>query len=100
MPVLGVNGYETLDVGETAGGLTATTSGAAFQAGEGRVEDAAIRYRVDGTTVTSDTGHIARVGDVIELKNRGEVALLSVIRDDDAEADGRITFALGVDWKP
>ncbi len=100
MPVIGVNGYETVNVGATAGGLTATTSGAAFAAAEGRVEEGPIRYRVDGTTVTADTGRLATVGELVELRNRGEVALFSAIRADEETGDGRVSFALGVDWKP
>lgn len=101
MPILGVNSYETVDVTTTAGGLTGTAaSGVVPAAAEGRVEDAPIRYCVDGTTATEDVGLLANVGDVIQLKNRGEVALFSAIRADAEEGGGRVTFALGTDWKP
>ena len=101
MAVIGVNSYETVDVGATAGGLTgATASGIVPAAAEGRVEDAPIRYCVDGTTATPDVGLLANVGDVIQLKNRGEVALFSAIRADAEEGDARVDFALGTDWKP
>ena len=101
MPVIGVTSYETVDVTETAGGLTASAGGGFVPAAaEGIVEEAPIRYRVDGTTVTEDTGIFGAVGERIELRNRGEVALFSAIRADAEEGSGRITFALGVDWKP
>lgn len=101
MAVIGVNSYETVDVTATAGGLTgATASGIVPAAAEGVVQEAAIRYCVDGTTATEDVGLLASVGDVIQLKNRGEVALFSAIRADAEEGDSRIDFALGTDWKP
>jgi hypothetical protein len=100
MPVTGVISYETVDVTETASGLTAATAaGCVPQAAEGRVEEGPIRYCVDGTTATEDVGRIANVGELVELKNRGEVALFSAIRADAAEGDGRVSFALGVDWQ-
>ena len=101
MAILGVNSYETVDVGATAGGLTgATASGIVPAAAEGVVEDAPIRYCVDGTTVTEDIGTYAPVGTVVELRNRGEVALFSAIRADAEEGAASVTFALGTDWKP
>lgn len=100
MPVVGVLGYETVDVTETAGGLTADyTAGFKPNSAEGVVEEAPIRYRVDGTTVTEDTGVYAAVGDRIELRNRGEVDLFSAIQADAEQGGGRVTFALGVDWQ-
>jgi len=101
MPVIGVISYETVDVTATAGGLTAATaSGNVPAAAEGEVQEAPIRWCVDGTTATPDVGRLAQVGDTINLKNRGEVALFSAIRADAEEGDGRVDFALGVDWKP
>lgn len=99
MPVIGVISYETVDVTATAGGLTAATAdGMVPASAEGVVQEAAIRYCVDGTTATADVGLLAQIGDVIQLKNRGEVALFSAIRAD--EKNSRVDFALGVDWKP
>lgn len=101
MAVIGIVTYETVDVTATAGGLTASAAdGIIPAAAEGRVEEAPIRYRVDGTTVTEDTGIYAPVGTVIQLRNRGEVAMFSAIRADAEEGAGSVTFALGVDWKP
>ena len=101
MPVIGVTSYETVDVGETARGLTAAAAkGVIPAAAEGVVEEAPIRYRVDGTTVTEDTGLYAPVGTRIELLDRGEVTMFSGIRADAEEGGGRVTFALGVDWEP
>jgi len=98
MPVIGVVSYETVDVTATAGGLTAATSGIVPAAAEGEVQEAPIRWCVDGTTATPDVGRLAQVGDTINLKNRGEVAQFSVIRA--TEVNARVDFALGVDWKP
>lgn len=101
MAVIGINGYETIDVGETAVGFsTSAADGVVPAAAEGTVEDAPIRYCVDGTTATEDAGTYAPVGASIELRNRGEVALFSAIRADAEEGGARVTFALGVDWKP
>jgi len=44
------------------------------------VETAPIRYWTDGTTPTATTGHLAEVGDVVELHSRGEVRNFSAIR--------------------
>jgi len=100
MAVIGVTSYETVDVGDAAGGLTATTAdGVVPAAAEGVVEEAPIRYCVDGTTATEDTGIYAAVGDRVELRNRGELALFSAVRADAQQGGGRVTFALGVDWK-
>ena len=99
MPVIGIVSQETVDVTATAGGLTAATAhGFVPASAEGRVQEAPIRYRVDGTAATVDTGRLAEVGDVIELRNRGELTLFSAIRA--GEENGRVDFALGVDWRP
>lgn len=101
MPVIGVVSYETVDVGGTAVGLTAAAAkGVVPASAEGIVEDAPIRYCVDGTTATENTGVLANVGDRIELRDRGEVATFSAIEADAETGAGSITFALGVDWKP
>ena len=101
MPVIGVTSYETVDVGATAVGLAAATAkGVVPAAAEGIVEDAPIRYCVDGTTATENTGQLANVGDRIELRNRGEVAMFSAIEADAETGAGTVAFALGVDWKP
>jgi len=101
MPVEGVISYETVDVGATAVGLTAAAAkGVIPAAAEGVVEGAPIRYCVDGTTAAENTGRLANVGDVIELRNRGEVATFSAIEADAETGAGIVAFALGVDWKP
>jgi len=99
MPVIGVISYETVDVTATAGGLTAATAdGVVPAAAEGEVQEAAIRYCVDGTTATADVGRLAQPGDTIYLRNRGEITHFSAIRA--GAENGRVDFALGVDWKP
>jgi len=101
MPAIGVISNETVEVTATAGGLTAATANNVVPAAaEGTVEGAAIRYCVDGTTATEDVGRLASVGDVIELKNRGEVTSFSAIRADAEQGNGRVSFVLGADWRP
>ena len=100
MAVIGVLSYETVDVGATAGGFSTTAAdGVVPASAEGTVEDAPIRYCVDGTTATEAAGMYAPVGTAIQLRNRGEVAMFSAIRADAGAGASRVTFALGVDWK-
>jgi len=99
MPIVGPISQETLDVGATAVSLTGTTAkGVVPAAAYMTVEEAAVRYCMDGTTATADVGQLALVGSTIELKNRGEVAGFSAIRD--GADNGRLNVTLATDWKP
>ena len=99
MPIIGSLGFHSVTVSTTAVGITTTASNNILPAAaEIRVEDEAIRYCVDGTTATQAVGQIAEPGDVIYLKNRGEVTAFSAIRKDLADAELAVTTA--ADWKP
>ena len=91
--------FETLTISSTAIGLTPNI----YSKNNGLemcnkatilVEDANIRYRVDGGNPTSTLGLLANNGDVISLIGRSELKLFRAIRE--AAADATITCDYGV----
>ena len=99
MPVIGPINHESVTVAGTAIGITLTASDGILPAAALiTVEDAPIRYCVDGTTPTTTVGHLAQAGAVFELINRGEVTNFRAIRQ--GGASGTIKVTTGVDWKP
>lgn len=97
MPIRGVLRYESVTVGATAIGMTATAAkGVLPQAALVEVQDAAIRFRTDGTSPTATEGHQADPGDVIHLNQRDDVVNFSAIRRDGVSAILKITQA--VEW--
>ncbi len=85
-------GYESVAVSTTAIGFTAATYGPADVAVI-TVEDANIRFRVDGTAPTTSEGHIAYEQDVITLRSQGDIANFSAIRDDAVDAALKVSFS-------
>jgi len=73
--------FEQVTVDNTAGGkgLTAATYDASKRAVI-TVETAQIRYRADGGAPTTTVGHIADIGDTIELESASEIANFKAIR--------------------
>ena len=73
------NGFESITVSGSVGGLTARTI-----AGQRNalitVETAQIRFTIDGTTVTASAGHVLNVGDVLELDSSEALTAFSAIR--------------------
>lgn len=57
------------------------------------VENAAIRFWMDGTTPTALLGHVAEAGDVINLHSPEEVRLFEAIRRDGVSAVLRISYS-------
>ena len=99
MTVIGPLNHEAVTVSSTAIGITATVSDGILPAAALiTVENAAIRYTVDGTTPTATTGHTALPGAVFELVDRGEVANFLAIRRDGSDATLKVTP--GADWRP
>ena len=99
MAIIGPTNHESVTVSTTAIGITATASDGVLPATAViTVEDASIRYTVDGTTPTASIGHRADPGDVIELSDRGEVGQFRAIRKDSSDATIKVTP--GVDWRP
>lgn len=87
---------ETLTVAGTAVGLTLATIRAL---GEDyavlTVEDAPIRYTVDGTTATASIGHLARVGSTITLDSSTEITKFSAIRIGGVSASVQVHASIG-----
>ena len=87
---------ETLAVAGTAVGLTLATVRAA---GEDyaviTVEDAEIRFTVDGTTATTSIGHLAGPGARIKLDTSAELTLFSAIRTGGTSASLQVSTAIG-----
>ena len=51
------------------------------------VADADIRFTVDGTTPTTDIGHIAYDSDEVRLQSRDEIVAFRAFRNDSADAE-------------
>jgi len=99
MTVIGPLNHEAVTVSSTAIGITATVSDGILPAAALiTVENAAIRYTVDGTTPTATAGHTALPGAVLELVDRGEVTNFLAIRRDGSDATIMVTP--GADWRP
>ena len=99
MAIIGPLNHESVTVSNSAIGITATVSdgflpGAALIT----VEDATIRYTVDGTTPSASVGHKAEPGDAFELIDRGEVTKFRAFRKDGTDATLKVTP--GVEWRP
>lgn len=88
-------GFEQLVIDNTAGGtkLTSAKYGTAKRAII-TVEDAQIRYRVDGLAApTLAIGHIAEAGDMIELESAEELAKFRAIRTGATSATIIVTYS-------
>jgi hypothetical protein len=101
--------YESITVSSTAVGFTASNidqdnnlSGNPINAGSiGKlqatratvtIEDANIRYRVDGTDATASEGHRLTPGDVIYVQGYQAISNFSAIREDGTDATIRVTY--------
>ena len=83
--------YESITVSSTAKTLTAATYEArpyAFIT----VENAQIRFRLDGTAPTATEGHLAEPGDIIHLRNHDQLEDFQAIR---VSADAVLKCAYG-----
>lgn len=97
MPVMGDVRFESVTVSNTAIAMTVTAgNGFLPQVAEIVVEDAAIRYRTDGTDPTSSEGTAVEIGGVVTLLNSGEVTQFRAIRRDGSDAKIKVTQ--GVDY--
>ena len=87
---------EALSVTGTAIGVTTATAfpgvGLGAKKAVGDVQVAAVRFRLDGTAPTATVGHIAEVGDAINLDEPNEVVNFSAIRKDGVTATIFFTF--------
>ena len=85
-------GYESLTVGNAAVGFASipTTAVRAFIT----VEDAAIRFRVDGTSPSTSEGHVVNESDIILIESASDIEVFQAIRDDAVDAVLKITYQL------
>ena len=71
MTISDVTGYEALNVGDTAAGITSAlilpTSGHKQTKAWITVEGSPIRFRVDGTDPTATEGHLVDTGEAFEI---------------------------------
>lgn len=86
-------GFETITVSSTAIGITSsllTNARAAFLT----IEDANIRYRIDGTAPTASVGHKVVQGGTIWLadKTKANLSNLRMIRTDSTDAKAQVTI--------
>lgn len=90
--------HQSVSVAGTAVGITTITpaDGILPTAAIITVENAFIRFCIDGTTATASVGHSAGDGDVIELTNRTEIADFSAISRDGGTATLKVTLGSGV----
>lgn len=77
--------FEALSVSTTATGFTAGTRGDRYFAVV-TVEDAAVRFRLDGTAPTASVGHELEIGDELRLFNPKDVANAQFISRDGGTA--------------
>lgn len=94
-----VTDYESVTVAGTSIGFdatAATNNGIKPSAATITVETAQLRFRTDGTAPTSSEGHLAGVGDVIELTDRGECDNFRAIRT--GATSGVIKVTKFVEW--
>ena len=82
------SGFEQITVGASAIGLTAASIGkAAFIT----IENADIRYRIDGTNPTATVGHLVGNGGSIYLAEVKSLANFKMIRTGDTSATAFVT---------
>ena len=84
--------YESLTVDDTAIELTAATYGTLEKALI-TVENAPIRFRIDGENPTSEEGHILNSGDTLKLDTNDDIASFKAIRTTNTDADIRVTYS-------
>lgn len=88
--------YENLTVSTAALQLTAAT----FLSATGAiilVEDAAVRFRLDGTDPSTSVGLMAEVGSYIYLTTQDQVQRFRVIRRDSGDAILRVQYGKGME---
>ena len=82
---------ETLTIAGTAVGLTASKYSDAIRA-EMTLEDAQIRFWVDGTDPTSSAGHPVNIGDIINIDGTSQIINFKAIRTGATSGTLQITY--------
>jgi len=89
--VPGYVAFESLTVAGTAVGLTAATY-AENDVALITVDDAAVRFRLDGTAPTATVGHVLEPGDVLVLDSPDQLTKVRFIRRDGVSATLRVSY--------
>lgn len=87
--------HESLAISTTAVAFTAGTVGSS-SAAVVTVEGAAVRFTVDGTTVTASVGHALEPGDSVFLDTAEDCANFSAISRDGGTATLKCSFGVTV----
>ena len=89
-------GHESITVDNTAGGVALT---AATIVGSNiallTIEDAPMRYTVNGTAPTTTVGHLVQPGDVIKLGSEDEMRKFRAIRTGGVSAVIKASYGQG-----
>lgn len=85
------SGYESVSVAGSAVGLTSGTYGDAIKAVMS-VEEAQIRFRIDGVSPTSNEGHLGQIGDIITLYSASDIAGFEAIRTGSTSGVLKVTY--------
>ncbi len=86
------DGFESITVSTTALALTGSEV-TDHDVAHIDVEDAAVRFRVDGVAApTATVGRTAEAGDIIKLTDPSELANFRAIRRDGTDATIRVTY--------
>ncbi len=91
-------GYESLTISTAAVQLTVAnytdSNGELAKQAIITIEDAQLRWRVDGTDPTASEGHLQNPFDVIVLKGTQNIQNFSTIRKGSTDATIRVTYSL------
>lgn len=83
--------YESITVSDQVRQLTAASVAAANRALV-TVENAPLRFRVDGTDPSSSQGHLLNDGDTLTLEDRWNIERFRAIRSSGSDAAIRVTY--------
>jgi len=89
-------GFEAVTISNAVIGFTSSTASPAgknpYDYALVTVEDAAMRYRVDGGLPTTLLGHLTAAADVIELESETEIRNFKAIRSTGSDSKIMVTF--------
>ena len=83
--------FESVTVAASSTSLTSATYGDA-QFAFITVETAAVRFTVDGTTVSASVGHVLEPGDSLMLDRNSQIAEVRFYRRDGVSATLRVSY--------
>jgi len=89
--------YESVTVSSTAVGLPSASTYSSYRLLKAyiTVEDAGVRWRIDGTAPTAIEGHLLNSGDTLSLEDPVSIANFKAIRSTTTDAKLRVTYFRG-----